>query len=133
MGPSLFSGEDADKKVSVLSGGEKARLAIAVMLLRPFNFLVLDEPTNHLDILSKQVLKQALIDFTGSMIVVSHDREFLSELTSKTLEFRDHNLYEYLGDINYFLEKRKVDDIRQIEISADKKLNLTNVDDENII
>ena len=116
LGAFLFSGEDVDKKVVVLSGGEKARLAIAVMLLRPFNFLVLDEPTNHLDILSKNVLKQALKDYSGSMIIVSHDREFLSGLTDKTIEFRDHKLKTYLGDINYFLEKRQIDDIRKIEL-----------------
>lgn len=120
LGAFLFSGEDVDKKVIVLSGGEKARLAIAVMLLRPFNFLVLDEPTNHLDILSKQVLKDALKEYSGTMIVVSHDREFLTSLTSKTLEFNDHKIKTYLGDVNYFLEKRKIDDIRKIEIS-DKK------------
>jgi ATP-binding cassette subfamily F protein 3 len=117
LGAFLFSGEDVEKKVTVLSGGEKARLAIAVMLLRPFNFLVLDEPTNHLDILSKQVLKDALKEFTGTLIVVSHDREFLSSLTTKTLEFNDHKIKTYLGDVNYFLDKRKVDDIRKIELS----------------
>ncbi len=118
LGAFLFSGEDVDKKVVVLSGGEKARLALAVMLLRPFNFLVLDEPTNHLDILSKHVLKEALLDYDGSMIIVSHDREFLSGLTDKTIEFRDHKLNTYLGDINYFLEKRKIDDIRNIEFKS---------------
>lgn len=133
LGAFLFSGEDVDKKVSVLSGGEKARLAIAVMLLRPFNFLILDEPTNHLDILSKQVLKQALSDFSGSMIIVSHDREFLSELTTKTLEFKDHKLKTYLGDINYFLEKRKIDDIRAIELSSSDKQSIQDDDgDANI-
>ena len=118
LGAFLFSGEDVDKKVVVLSGGEKARLALAVMLLRPFNLLVLDEPTNHLDILSKHVLKEALLDYDGSMIVVSHDREFLSGLTDKTIEFRDHKLKTFLGDINYFLEKRKIDDIRNIEFKS---------------
>lgn len=120
LGAFLFSGEDVDKKVIVLSGGEKARLAIAVMLLRPFNFLVLDEPTNHLDILSKQVLKDALKEYSGTMIVVSHDREFLTSLTSKTLEFNNHKIITYLGDVNYFLEKRKIDDIRKIELSEKK-------------
>lgn len=121
LGAFLFSGEDVDKKVFVLSGGEKARLAIAVMLLRPFNFLVLDEPTNHLDILSKNVLKEALQKFNGSLIVVSHDREFLSDLTDKTVEFRNRKLKTYLGDINYFLEKRKIDDIRKIEFKSESK------------
>ncbi len=121
LGAFLFSGEDVEKKVFVLSGGEKARLALAVMLLRPFNFLVLDEPTNHLDILSKEVLKQALMDYDGSMIVVSHDREFLTNLTEKTVEFRNHKLKTFLGDINYFLEKRKIDDIRNIEFRTKNK------------
>ena len=121
LGAFLFSGEDVEKKVSVLSGGERARLSIALMLLRPFNLLILDEPTNHLDILSKHVLKQALADYTGSMIVVSHDREFLSGLTEKTIEFRDHKLKTYLGDVTYFLEKRQVDDLRNVSITETKK------------
>ncbi len=99
-----------------LSGGERARLALACMLLRPFNFLVLDEPTNHLDMLSKDVLKQALLNFNGTLLVVSHDREFLSDLTDRTIEFRDHRLFEYLGDVNYFLEKRRLDNMRQVEM-----------------
>jgi len=116
LGAFLFSGEDVDKKVVALSGGERARLALACMLLRPINLLVLDEPTNHLDMLSKDVLKQALIDFEGTLLVVSHDREFLSGLTHRTIEFRDHKLIEYLGDVNYFLEKRKLDNMRQVEM-----------------
>jgi ATP-binding cassette subfamily F protein 3 len=131
LGAFLFSGEDVDKKVVVLSGGEKARLAIAVMLLRPFNLLVLDEPTNHLDILSKQVLKEALMDFTGSMIIVSHDREFLSGLTTLTVEFKDHKLKTYLGDINYFLEKRRIDDIRNLELSDEKQTETTEQDEQD--
>jgi ATP-binding cassette subfamily F protein 3 len=118
LGGFLFSGEDVDKKVAALSGGERARLALACMLLRPFNFLVLDEPTNHLDMLSKDVLKQALLDYNGTLLVVSHDREFLSELTTRTIEFRDHRLYEYLGDVNYFLDKRKLDNMRDVEKST---------------
>lgn len=117
LGAFLFSGEDADKKVSVLSGGERARLAMAALLLRPFNLLVLDEPTNHLDIISKDVLKQALIDYDGTLIVVSHDREFLAGLTDRTIEFRDRKLYNHLGDVNFFLEKRKMDNMRQVELS----------------
>jgi ATP-binding cassette subfamily F protein 3 len=116
LGGFLFSGEDVDKKVFALSGGERARLALACMLLRPFNFLVLDEPTNHLDMLSKDVLKQALLDYSGTLLVVSHDREFLSGLTNRTIEFRDHRLHEYLGDVNYFLEKRRLDNMRQVEM-----------------
>ncbi|NUO03719.1 MAG: ABC-F family ATP-binding cassette domain-containing protein, partial [Saprospiraceae bacterium] len=118
LGAFLFSGEDVDKKVSVLSGGERARLALACMLLRPFNLLVLDEPTNHLDMLSKDVLKQALADYDGSLIVVSHDREFLSGLTNRTLEFRDRQLYDHIGDVNAFLEKRALDNMRQVEMST---------------
>ncbi|MFM9947976.1 MAG: ABC-F family ATP-binding cassette domain-containing protein [Saprospiraceae bacterium] len=118
LGAFLFSGEDVDKKVSVLSGGERARLALACMLLRPFNLLVLDEPTNHLDMLSKDVLKQALADYDGSLIVVSHDREFLSGLTNRTLEFRDRHLYDHIGDVNAFLEKRALNDMRQVELST---------------
>lgn len=124
LGAFLFSGEDHDKKVSVLSGGERARLALACMLLRPFNLLVLDEPTNHLDMLSKDVLKQALMDYDGTLVVVSHDREFLSGLTTKTIEFKDKKLYEHLGDVNYFLEKRKLTDMRAVELQKNGN-NLT--------
>jgi len=116
LGAFLFSGQDVDKKVVALSGGERARLALACMLLRPINFLILDEPTNHLDMTSKEVLKQALIDFEGTLLVVSHDREFLSDLTQRTIEFRDHKLIEYLGDVNYFLDKRKLDNMREVEM-----------------
>ncbi len=115
LGAFLFSGEDVGKKVVALSGGERARLALACMLLRPINFLILDEPTNHLDMLSKEVLKQALFDFEGTLLVVSHDREFLTGLTDRTIEFRDHKLTEYLGDVNYFLEKRQARDMREVE------------------
>ncbi|MCS6928288.1 MAG: ABC-F family ATP-binding cassette domain-containing protein [Saprospiraceae bacterium] len=116
LGAFLFSGDDVNKKVVALSGGERARLALACMLLRPFNFLVLDEPTNHLDMLSKDVLKQALLEYNGTLLVVSHDREFLSGLTNRTLEFRNGQLREYLGDVNYFLEKRQLDNMRQVEL-----------------
>ncbi|MEY3367010.1 MAG: hypothetical protein RI973_165 [Bacteroidota bacterium] len=118
LGAFLFSGEDQDKRVSVLSGGERARLAMACLLLRPINLLVLDEPTNHLDMLSKEVLKASLMDYSGTLIVVSHDRDFLGGLTDKTLEFRDKKLHTYLGDVNYFLEKRKLDNMRQVEIGG---------------
>jgi ATP-binding cassette subfamily F protein 3 len=121
LGAFLFSGEDVDKKVMVLSGGERARLALACMLLRPFNLLVLDEPTNHLDIASKDILKKALMDYDGAMIVVSHDREFLAGLTKTTLEFRDYQLFEYLGDVNFFLEKREMDNMREVELATAKK------------
>jgi ATP-binding cassette, subfamily F, member 3 len=118
LGAFLFSGEDHDKKVSVLSGGERARLSLACLLLKPINLLVLDEPTNHLDMLSKEVLKAALLDYSGTLIVVSHDRDFLAGLTDRTLEFRDEKLYTHLGDVNYFLEKRKLEDMRQVEMST---------------
>jgi ATP-binding cassette, subfamily F, member 3 len=118
LGSFLFSGEDQDKKVSVLSGGERARLAMACLLLRPINLLVLDEPTNHLDMLSKEVLKASLLEYTGTMLVVSHDRDFLAGLADITVEFRDKKLYTYLGDINYFLEKRKLDNMRDVELAT---------------
>ncbi|MFN7119844.1 MAG: ABC-F family ATP-binding cassette domain-containing protein, partial [Saprospiraceae bacterium] len=118
LGAFLFSGEDVDKKVMVLSGGERARLALACMLLRPFNLLVLDEPTNHLDIISKDILKAALMDYDGTMIVVSHDREFLSGLTNRTIEFRDGQLFDYIGDVNEFLEKRALNNMRDVELSS---------------
>jgi ATP-binding cassette subfamily F protein 3 len=115
LGSFLFSGEDVEKYVKVLSGGERNRLALAKMLLQPLNVLVMDEPTNHLDIASKNVLKQALINFQGTLIVVSHDRDFLQGLTNKVYEFKDKKIKEYLGDINYFLEERRAADFRSIE------------------
>ncbi len=116
LGAFLFSGEDAEKKVSVLSGGERARLALAKMLLRPANLLILDEPTNHLDIISKEILKRSILAYDGSLIVVSHDRDFLDGLTERTIEFRDRQLHEYLGDVNYFLKKRNVDNFRSVSL-----------------
>ena len=115
LGSFLFRGDEADKYVKVLSGGERNRLALAKMLLQPFNVLVMDEPTNHLDIKSKNVLKQALQSFEGTLILVSHDRDFLQGLTNKVYEFKDGHLKEYLGDIDYYLEQRKVQDFRAIE------------------
>jgi ATP-binding cassette, subfamily F, member 3 len=121
LGAFMFSGDDVSKKVSVLSGGERARLALACLLLKPFNLLILDEPTNHLDMLSKEVLKDAIMKYDGSLIVVSHDREFLAGLTTTTMEFRDKKLHEYLGDINYFLEKRNLENMRQVEMATQNK------------
>lgn len=120
LGAFLFSGEDVDKKVSVLSGGERARLALACMLLRPFNLLILDEPTNHLDMVSKDMLKSALMDYDGTLLVVSHDREFLGDLTTRTVEFRDHKLYDHIGDVNVFLAKREMDNMRDVELQKAK-------------
>jgi ATP-binding cassette subfamily F protein 3 len=115
LGSFLFRGEEVDKYVKVLSGGERNRLALAKILLQPFNVLVMDEPTNHLDIISKNVLKQALQNFEGTLILVSHDRDFLQGLTNKVYEFRDNKIKEYLGDIDFYLEQRKADDFRAIE------------------
>lgn len=115
LGSFLFSGEDADKKVSVLSGGERARLALAKMILHPSNLLVLDEPTNHLDLISKDVLKQAIQKFEGTVVIVSHDRDFLADLCPIVYEFRDQKIKKYLGDINYFLQKKETDSMREIE------------------
>ncbi len=129
LGAFLFSGEDVEKKVSVLSGGERARLALACLLLKPFNLLLLDEPTNHLDIISKDVLKQALQKYDGTLIVVSHDRDFLADLSSRTIEFRDKKLYEHIGDINAFLEKRKMDNMRQVELQKSKSKKVAVVPD----
>jgi len=115
LGAFLFRGEEVDKYVRVLSGGERNRLALAKLLLQPFNVLVMDEPTNHLDIKSKNVLKDALKKFEGTLILVSHDRDFLQGLTNKVYEFKDHKLKEYLGDIDYYLEQRNVESLREVE------------------
>ena len=111
LGAFLFSGEAIEKKVKVLSGGEKARLSLAKMLLFPTNLLILDEPTNHLDMLSKDILKSALIQFDGTLIIVSHDRDFLQGLTNKVYEFRKPNIKEYIGDIYDFLEEKKMKEL----------------------
>ena len=116
LGAFLFSGETIDKKVSVLSGGEKSRLALAKLLLEPYNLLVLDEPTNHLDIQSKDILKNALIQYNGSLIIVSHDRDFLQGLTDKVIEFKKAETKEHLGDIQDFLEKRKIESLQQLDL-----------------
>jgi len=115
LGAFLFSGDDVDKKVRVLSGGERSRLAMARMLLQPFNLLILDEPTNHLDMRSKDILKNALLAFDGTLIVVSHDREFLDGLVDKVFEFRNHKVYEHLGGIYDFLQRRKLASLRDVE------------------
>ncbi len=118
LGAFLFRGEDIDKKVKVLSGGERSRLAMARMMLEPHNLLVLDEPTNHMDMRSKDILKAAIQKFDGTVIVVSHDREFLDGIVDKVYEFRDGGVHEYLGGIYYFLEKRKLENLHEVERKA---------------
>jgi ATP-binding cassette subfamily F protein 3 len=118
LGAFLFGGETVEKKVSVLSGGERNRLALAKLLLKPFNVLVMDEPTNHLDIQSKEILKQALLNFSGTLILVSHDREFLDGLANKVFEFKDGKVNEFLGGIKDYLEDRKAGGFREIEASS---------------
>ena len=115
LGAFLFRGEDVDKKVKVLSGGERSRLAMARLMLEPYNLLVLDEPTNHMDMRSKDILKRAIQKYDGTVVVVSHDREFLDGIVEKVYEFRDGGVKEYLGGIYYFLEKRKLDSLRDVE------------------
>jgi ATP-binding cassette subfamily F protein 3 len=118
LGAFLFRGDDVDKKVQVLSGGERSRLAMAKLMLQPYNFLALDEPTNHMDMRSKDVLKNALMNYDGTLLVVSHDREFLDGLVAKIYEFRDGRVKEYLGGINDFLQQRKIENLREIERKA---------------
>ncbi len=120
LGSFLFSGEDTEKKVKVLSGGEKSRLALAQLLLSPVNLLVLDEPTNHLDMMSKDILKNALLLFDGTLIVVSHDRDFLQGLTQKVYEFRNKGVYQHIGDVYDFLEKRKIQTLDQLSEKSAK-------------
>lgn len=115
LGAFLFSGDDIDKKVKVLSGGERTRLAMIKLLLQPVNLLILDEPTNHLDLRTKEVLKNALTDFDGTLIVVSHDRAFLNGLVTKVYEFGNRKVTEHLEDINGFLQKKKMENLREIE------------------
>ncbi|GFD75556.1 ABC-F family ATP-binding cassette domain-containing protein [Tenacibaculum sp. Mcav3-52] len=115
LGSFLFGGEAVDKKAKVLSGGERNRLALCKLLLSPFNVLIMDEPTNHLDIASKNVLKKALQNFDGTLIVVSHDRDFLQGLTTTVYGFKDREIKEYLGDIDYFLEQHKMESLRDAE------------------
>ena len=115
LGAFLFKGEDIDKKVAVLSGGERARLAMAKLILKPYNLLALDEPTNHMDIRSKDILKQALKAYDGTLIIVSHDRDFLDGLVDKLYEFRDGKVKEHLGGVQEFLERRKLENLSELE------------------
>lgn len=124
LGAFLFRGEDVDKKVRVLSGGERSRLAMARLLLQPYNLLLLDEPTNHLDMRSKDILKQALLKYDGTLIIVSHDRDFLDGLVDKVYEFKNKKIKQHLGGIYNFLSSKKMSSLHQLEVK-DNKLNLT--------
>jgi ATP-binding cassette subfamily F protein 3 len=121
LGSFLFSGDAVDKKVSVLSGGEKARLAMALLLLKPANLLVLDEPTNHLDMRSKDILKEALINYTGTLVLVSHDRDFLDGICNRVFEFRDHKIKEYPMGVKEYLSYRKLNDFKALETQQKQK------------
>jgi ATP-binding cassette subfamily F protein 3 len=127
LGSFLFRGDEAEKYVRVLSGGERNRLALAKLLLQPLNVLIMDEPTNHLDIKSKNVLKEALKKFEGTLILVSHDRDFLQGLTDTVYEFKDQNIKEYLGDIDFYLEQRNLENLRE----AEKRTVIANKPKEN--
>ncbi len=126
LGSFLFQGDDVTKKTKVLSGGERNRLALCKLLLRPFNTLIMDEPTNHLDIQSKEIIKLALQKFEGTLIVISHDREFLQGLSDKIFEFRDGRMKEFLGDVNDYLEFRQKESIREISAEKSKLQELRN-------
>jgi ATP-binding cassette subfamily F protein 3 len=121
LGAFMFGRDDIDKKVKVLSGGERTRLAMIKLLLEPVNLLILDEPTNHLDMRTKDILKQALADFDGTVVVVSHDRDFLDGLVTKVYEFGHHKVTEHLEDIYGFLAKKKMEHLREIERKANQK------------
>lgn len=125
LGAFLFRGDDVEKKVKVLSGGERNRLALCKLLLQPINVLLMDEPTNHLDIKSKNVLKAALQKYEGTLLLVSHDRDFLQGLANVTYEFKDQKIKEYLGDINFFLEQRNANDMRAFEVKDTPKKEIT--------
>ncbi len=130
LGSFLFGGDAVDKKAKVLSGGERNRLALCKLLLSPFNVLIMDEPTNHLDIASKTVLKEALNNFNGTLIVVSHDRDFLQGLTTTVYGFKDKVIKEYLGDIDYFLEQHKIENLREAEKRTVVKVDKSSVKKE---
>ena len=122
LGAFLFRGDDVEKKVKVLSGGERNRLALCKLLLQPINVLLMDEPTNHLDIKSKNVLKAALQKYEGTLLLVSHDRDFLQGMANVVYEFKDKKIKEYLGDINFFLEQRNAQNMREFEQKVDKNV-----------
>jgi len=132
LGGFMFSGDDADKKVQVLSGGERSRLAMVKLMLEPVNLLVLDEPTNHLDIRSKEILKQALIDYDGTVIVVSHDREFLEGLVNCVYEFKDKKVKQHIGGIYDFLRRKKIESMKELEkkdISSNQEVKVQKTED----
>lgn len=131
LGSFLFGADAIDKKVKVLSGGEKSRLALAKLLLTPVNLLVLDEPTNHLDMQSKDILKNALLKYDGTLIIVSHDRDFLQGLTNKIYEFKNRQIKEYIGDIYDFLESRKLDSLKQLEKKSNESMRAKQVAGSN--
>lgn len=127
LGAFLFRDDDIEKRVKVLSGGERSRLALIKLLLEPFNLLILDEPTNHLDMRSKDILKKALQKFTGTLILVSHDREFLDGLVNNVYEFKDHKINRFIGNIYEFLQKKKIDSLRQLEQKENKNSTVSKV------
>lgn len=126
LGAFMFPGEDVDKKVKVLSGGERTRLAMVKLMLEPVNFLVMDEPTNHLDMRSKEILKQALIDFSGTVLLVSHDREFLDGLVNMVYEFRDKKIKQHMGGIYDFIRDRKIESLKELEQKTTKQPSKNN-------
>ena len=126
LGAFLFPGDDVEKKVKVLSGGERNRLALCKLLLQPFNVLVMDEPTNHLDIASKSILKEALLKFQGTLILVSHDRDFVQGLCEKVVSFKDQEVKPFLGDINAYLEDKKLNSLKELEKHSEKKKEFQN-------
>ena len=132
LGAFMFGGEASDKKVKVLSGGERSRLAMIRLLLEPVNLLILDEPTNHLDMRSKDVLKEAIKAFDGTVIVVSHDREFLDGLVTKVYEFGNKKIREHLGGIYEFLQYKKMDSLRDLEVSNSLKAVTTDNIEKNV-
>jgi ATP-binding cassette subfamily F protein 3 len=117
LGAFMFGGEDVDKKVSVLSGGERTRLAMVKLLLEPVNLLILDEPTNHLDLKSKDVLKEALKNYDGTLVLVSHDRDFLRGLSQKVFEFKNQRVIEHFESIDAFLERNRIESIKALDLT----------------
>jgi ATP-binding cassette subfamily F protein 3 len=146
LGSFLFRGDDIDKKVQVLSGGERGRLALCKLLLEPYNLLLMDEPTNHLDIRSKDILKKALIDYEGTVVMVSHDRDFMKGICNRLFEFRDGHVKEYLCDIEEFMQIRKVERLNELDldktgskavvtpsvVEAKKTITLSGVEGSNV-